>query len=96
MGVGRIFQGELWLKVVFPLEIKKTPFFDENFKIQWDPWSPCHPLPRTWIGTQCFPFLGAQRCNTALIFSQQNLRTSTPQDKQPFSHLLKDAPPDEW
>jgi len=30
------------------------------------------------MGTQCFPLLGAQRCNTALTFSQQNLRTLTP------------------
>jgi len=32
------------------------------------------------IGTQGFPLLGAQRCNTALTFSQQNLRTLTPLD----------------
>jgi len=30
------------------------------------------------IGAQYFPLLGTQRCNTALTFSQQNLRILTP------------------
>jgi len=56
--------------------------------LSWVKFSPFGCTILKTIGTQCFPLLGAQRCNTALTLSQQNLRKLTPRDKQPFSHLL--------